>query len=58
MHSINGIMLILCHCQPDTSDAFPTLASNGERLMPDGACGYSREHLPAGISCIIVRSYL
>jgi len=33
MHSINGIMLILCHCQPDTSDASPTLASNGERLM-------------------------
>ena len=48
MHSINGIMLILCHCQPDTSDASPTLASNGGEA--DGACGYSSGHVPAGIS--------
>lgn len=34
MHSINGITLILCHCQPDTSETSPTpLHQMGEKLM-------------------------
>ena len=51
MHSINGIMLILCQCQPDaTTQMHPPHLHQMGRRRADGACGYSRGHLPAGIS--------
>ncbi|KAJ1289669.1 hypothetical protein BS78_02G182400 [Paspalum vaginatum] len=33
MHPINGIMLIMCHCQPDTSVHPPTCIKWGGALM-------------------------